>query len=112
MDFPGYDAWKLATPPAYEQDDLPEDACQNCDGTGTIICGYEKRPCPECDGTGNDPNYEPRDIAYEHYMRGRNDRRIGGQYLMPPRGVDITEWQNGWLDEDKRIKAEADEPKF
>lgn len=77
-----YDRWKLATPPEYE-----------------------------CEDT-SDEDEEPRDYAYEAWMRGRRDRASGIAYLNPPSGIDRTEWQNGWRDEDKIIKADDDEPRF
>lgn len=54
----GYDDWKLATPPEYDEaPDRDGGTCSACRGTGTAgghrctsheCCG----PCEACDGTG------------------------------------------------------------
>jgi hypothetical protein len=56
-----FDHWKTTEPDPHEFE-LPPDACDNCAGSGTIISGYERRPCPECDGTGRvEEESEPAD---------------------------------------------------
>jgi RecJ-like exonuclease len=63
--FPGYDAWKLASPPEYDT----EDACQMCEGTGELNIDQQGE-CPNCGGTGRvqvagmDLDYA-RDLAKE-----------------------------------------------
>jgi hypothetical protein len=54
---PGYDAWKLATPPEYE--DPPDEPCPMCGGAGILEededCDSETEgapECPECCGEG------------------------------------------------------------
>ncbi len=71
MNIPGYDAWKLATPPEYE---WPADMCEDCQARGIIEdwcercgqhvrngdCGCDAGPqhpeCKGCAGTGDPRN--------------------------------------------------------
>lgn len=77
MSIPGYDAWKLATPPEYEQED---ETCGMCGGAGILedectcmsvvdtCCCLEPEPptCPECRGRGRlGPDEPDPDRAYE-----------------------------------------------
>ena len=63
--FRGYDSWKLATPPEYEEDGVE---CEECLGTGTLYVVYSwhgypqdgEEDCPECSGTGRGAK-APRD---------------------------------------------------
>ena len=55
--FKGYDAYKLATPPEYEEEG---ETCDCCDGTGVVYVVYDwhghpqdgEHDCQECGGTG------------------------------------------------------------
>jgi RecJ-like exonuclease len=53
MNLPGYDAWKLATPPEYECDG-PEFPCPHCHGRGQVWTDPCYETCRECKGTGED----------------------------------------------------------
>lgn len=44
LSIPGYDAWKLATPPEYEMT-AKEEECQRA----------RNNPCPRCGGDSDDP---------------------------------------------------------
>lgn len=48
--FAGYDAWKLATPPEYEQPDTEDDLfhCYACEDVGWLDDEGHAVPCTEC----------------------------------------------------------------
>jgi hypothetical protein len=83
MSIPGYDAWKLATPPEYE---WPDDLCEDCGGAGILeqectceanpetclSCLGEDPPCRSCGGSGGRRYEEDGDEMYDR----RRDRAV------------------------------------
>lgn len=47
MDIPGYDAWKLATPPRLEEDDVAN--CRDCGEDYDCPGGGNDSLCPACE---------------------------------------------------------------
>ena len=57
---PGYDTWKLATPPEYDYPDLPLVQCPHCEGVGKFE--YENPDYPEDSPTPT--VFEPCDVCH------------------------------------------------
>jgi len=76
MNIPGYDAWRLQSPPEY--DDPETEECPDCDGTGHYL-EDEHGPalvCETCGGSGEVPrevNEPDGDYLYEQQRDRRSD---------------------------------------
>lgn len=94
MSIPGYDAWKLASPPEYDE---PDEYCPNCGGEGVVYCCQDEigcidpeggcdlceRRCDWCQGKPRKSEPDPDDLRdqrdEDREMEARNPR-IGDDF--------------------------------